>query len=212
MPVPLNLIVAATEAGGIGIEGQLPWRLKADMNYFMRVTKYLQSGQFPYASNFSPIDNAPRNVVIMGRKTWESIPKKFRPMAGRLNIVLSTQADFVKSVETESTEEAPVLGHTSLQSAVSAIASIKTGSVFIIGGGSLYKEAISHPWCENIFLTKVYPQQPVECDTFFPELPPTQFQRVKDEDLSKRVGDTLPVGRQKEGDFEYEFQLYVRSH
>ncbi len=74
---PIVAIVACTRDGGIGKEGRLPWKLSGDMAYFKRVT--LDTEDVPGA----------RNAVIMGRKTWESIPKSFRPLADRLNVVLS---------------------------------------------------------------------------------------------------------------------------
>jgi dihydrofolate reductase len=61
---------------GIGIDGKMPWRLRADMAYFKQVTR-------------STHDPLKRNAVIMGRKTWESIPSKFRPLDDRLNVVIS---------------------------------------------------------------------------------------------------------------------------
>jgi hypothetical protein len=74
---PIIAIVACTRDGGIGKEGKLPWKLSGDMAYFKRVT--LDTEDVPGA----------RNAVIMGRKTWESIPNSFRPLPGRLNVVLS---------------------------------------------------------------------------------------------------------------------------
>ncbi len=74
---PIIAIVACTRDGGIGKEGKLPWKLSGDMAYFKRVT--LDTEDIP----------GKRNAVIMGRKTWESIPNSFRPLAGRLNVVLS---------------------------------------------------------------------------------------------------------------------------
>jgi hypothetical protein len=74
---PIIAIVACTRDGGIGKEGTLPWKLPGDMAYFKRVT--LDTEDVPGA----------RNAVIMGRKTWESIPNSFRPLPGRLNVVLS---------------------------------------------------------------------------------------------------------------------------
>ncbi len=74
---PVVAIVACTQDGGIGKEGKLPWKLSGDMAYFKRVT--LDTEDTPDV----------RNAVIMGRKTWESIPKSFRPLPGRLNVVLS---------------------------------------------------------------------------------------------------------------------------
>ena len=75
----VTLIYASTNAGGIGNKGDLPWKLPADMAFFRETTSAAQQGK--------------SNAVIMGRKTWASIPEKFRPLKGRLNIVLSGTKD-----------------------------------------------------------------------------------------------------------------------
>jgi dihydrofolate reductase/thymidylate synthase len=80
MPRPVKVIVAATASGGIGRGGTLPWRIPADMAFFKATT----------LATSAP---GKQNAVIMGRKTWASIPAKFRPLPGRLNVVLSTSAD-----------------------------------------------------------------------------------------------------------------------
>jgi len=79
----LKLIVAATEQFGIGIKGNLPWKLSQDMKYFRQLT-------------MSTIDPKKQNSVIMGRKTWESIPPSFRPLTKRVNIVISAQPEYHK--------------------------------------------------------------------------------------------------------------------
>eukprot|EP00959_Pyramimonas_sp_CCMP1952_P399324 8367055-Pyramimonas_sp.AAC.1 len=71
-----QVVVAATLTMGIGKEGGLPWKLPGDMKYFKQIT----------SATSAP---AKKNAVVMGRKTWESIPQKFRPLSDRLNIVLS---------------------------------------------------------------------------------------------------------------------------
>ena len=76
----LTLIVAATTSNGIGHSSRLPWRLPHEMAYFAHVTSNAPEGK--------------KNVVIMGRKTWESIPPKFRPLKDRLNVVISRDRDY----------------------------------------------------------------------------------------------------------------------
>lgn len=74
---PFIVIVAATASSlSIGRHGKLPWRLAQDMLYFKNVTT-------------NTTTKGRMNAVIMGRRTWESIPQKFRPLSNRLNVVLS---------------------------------------------------------------------------------------------------------------------------
>ena len=83
-PIRLTLIAATTMANGLGVSGTLPWRLKGEMGYFRSAT-----------TNVAPNDDKEykKNAVIMGRKTWESIPPKFRPLKDRVNIVISRAGD-----------------------------------------------------------------------------------------------------------------------
>lgn len=76
----LTIIIAATKANGIGVNNNLPWRIPKEMKYFAQVTSNAADGQ--------------QNAVIMGRKTWESIPKKHRPLSNRFNIVLSRNPNY----------------------------------------------------------------------------------------------------------------------
>ena len=91
----------------------------------------------------------------MGRKTWDSIPPKFRPLKNRLNIVLTRnkKKKFPKNV---------IVIHT-----FSEIPEQIQGKLFIIGGMSIYKWALQR--CNEIYLTRIYDEY--TCDTFFPEIP-----------------------------------------
>lgn len=132
----ITLIAAIDSERGIGIKGQLPWRLSKDMAFFKEKTI--------------------GNTVIMGRKTWESIPPKFRPLPDRTNIVVTRNPDALK--------DEPAIIATSLDD---AIGKADTGtSIFVIGGGTLYEEAIRHPACTTLILTEI--DYSFECDTFFP--------------------------------------------
>ena len=82
---PFHVVVAATkDEMGIGLDGALPWRLPKDMAYFKSITSQVD-------------EPGARNAVVMGRKTWESIPAKFRPLPGRLNVVLSKSGALVEA-------------------------------------------------------------------------------------------------------------------
>lgn len=84
----VTLIVAATTNNGIGHAGKLPWRLPQEMQYFAKVT----SGKDTVQEDGG--EKNKKNAVVMGRATWESIPHRFRPLAGRINIVVSRQAEY----------------------------------------------------------------------------------------------------------------------
>ncbi len=75
-----QLVVAATRKMGIGKAGTMPWKLPGDVAYFKALTS-------------RTADAAKVNAVVMGRKTWESIPARFRPLRGRVNVVLSRGGD-----------------------------------------------------------------------------------------------------------------------
>ncbi|KAF9588292.1 hypothetical protein IFM89_008709 [Coptis chinensis] len=72
-----QVVVATTQTMGIGKDGKLPWNLPSDLKFFKEVTMVTP-------------DPGKRNAVIIGRKTWESIPPEKRPLPGRLNVVLLT--------------------------------------------------------------------------------------------------------------------------
>src|SRR6201989_1033539 len=100
-PFSLTLIVATTPSLGIGLRGALPWRLKSEMQYFARVTQRVPPSYTPQRSSSlaqqgqrEDQDHKVQNAVIMGRKTWESIPPKFRPLKNRLNVVLSRSQEW----------------------------------------------------------------------------------------------------------------------
>lgn len=218
--IPLTLIVAVTPNLGIGANGQLPWRIKSEIQYFARVTTRVPAS----------LPQTPRlqNAVIMGRKTWESIPKKFRPLKGRVNVVLSSGAEgkpadgatWVKSMEAamnylsglwvnsgESKEE--------LDGAENE-ESPRVARAFVIGGAALYKAALDMPETERVLLTEVQGDH-WGCDTFFPvQLERTDgkevgWKRKSDEQLSAWVGEDVPSGLVKEGDVEFQYCMYEKE-
>jgi len=148
---PLSVIVATTPKGVIGKDGALPWKLPEDMAYFKRVTLATSAA-------------GRRNAVIMGRKTWESIPAKFRPLPDRLNVVLTkaaAEADF-KSPYPEG-----VLVASSVAGAYEQLQKLEDiEEVFVIGGQAAYQEAVTMEACKRLFITRI--GKDMECDAFFP--------------------------------------------
>lgn len=143
----IKVIVASTRKGGIGKDGDLAWKneLSIDKQKFAAQTK-------------KTIDPKKQNAVIMGRKTWDSLPKPYKPLPKRYNVVISRTM--------KSTDEVHVC--TSLQEAIEHIQTKQDTieDIYVIGGAELYKEALYSPQLDEIYLTEVL--QPFECDTFIP--------------------------------------------
>ncbi|XP_011161468.1 dihydrofolate reductase isoform X2 [Solenopsis invicta] len=179
MPPKLELIAAACENMGIGVNGDLPWRLKTEMAFFTRMTTDTKQ-------------NNKKNVVLMGRRTWECIPKKYRPLKDRINMVLSSQSLDYK-------DEAIVCK--SIPHALDVISGMQNQveRVWVIGGSSVYKSAIESPYFGRLYLTRI--KKKYECDTFFP-LIPNDFVLVED--------PTVPQGIQEENGIEFVYEVYER--
>ena len=118
----LKLIYARSRNGVIGRDGQLPWHLPADLAHFKQTTL----GQ----------------AVVMGRKTWDSLPERFRPLPGRTNIVITRQTDW----------HAPgaLVAH-SLEQAMSLCPA--PGPLWVIGGAEIYAQAL--PLASTVVVTEI---------------------------------------------------------
>lgn len=134
-----SLIVAVAENNVIGKDNDLIWRLPNDMKFFKETTL--------------------EHHIITGRKNYISIPKKFRPLPNRTNIVLTRQTDFK--------EDGCIIKH-SLEDAVDYAKNNNESELFIIGGGQIYKEAIDKGLIDRMYITKVHHE--FDGDTFFPEI------------------------------------------
>ena len=137
------IIVAVAKNRVIGKDNQLIWNIPADMAHF----KTLTAG----------------HTVVMGRKTWESLPPRFRPLPGRRNIVISRQADYAAP----GAELA-----NSLEDGLALAAADAT--VFIIGGAEIYQQAL--PLADRLEITEV--ELNPEGDSWFPEIPAAEWQET----------------------------------
>ena len=218
--IPLIIIVAATTKNGIGKNNALPWpMLKKEMGYFARVTKRVPEATTTETTT-SP-NATKRNAVIMGRKTWDSIPTKFRPLKDRANVVISSQTrDQLGAIPQDVVVAPDVLsGLETLNTLVEQGQSAPIGRAFVIGGSSIYKKALELPQTGHILLTQI--KKDYDCDTFFPEslgedsTPQSGWQRRSLSQLREFVGEDVPDGFISEkGDGEevqFEYQLYERS-
>jgi dihydrofolate reductase/thymidylate synthase len=166
---------------GIGKGNKLPWKIKEDMAFFKELT-----------SNAS--ENC-RNAVIMGRNTWESLPAKFRPLPGRQNVVLSRNPAIAESLPLPPS----VLTASSLDDAMKQLSSdSQIDKIFVIGGASLYQEAITSPFCQKVYATDVYCDMN-DYDVFFPVLPARDYKLVYASPKKKQ-----------EDDISYRFTEYDR--
>ena len=162
-----NILVAYDEQRAIGANNDLPWgrNLPGDLAMFKRLTV--------------------GKSVVMGRKTFESIPPRLRPLPDRENIVLTRNPEI---------DIAGVICVNSLAAAISAA----TKEVFVIGGGQVFEEAL--PVTETIYATEVKAEFS-DADTFFPEISQDEWREFY------RVHNTAKPG----GDaYDYDFVRYDR--
>lgn len=154
-----QVVVAATRNMGIGKDGKLPWNLPSDLKFFKELTT-------------STVDPVKKNALVMGRKTWESIPLNYRPLPGRLNVVLTRSG----SLRIDSAVN--VVLCRSISSALKLLAqppySESIEKVFVIGGGQILREALNAPQCDAIHMTEV--ETSIDCDTFIPPIDFSAFQ------------------------------------
>ncbi|XVE49016.1 hypothetical protein DITRI_Ditri01bG0048000 [Diplodiscus trichospermus] len=176
-----QIIVATTKDLGIGKDGKLPWKLPSDLKFFKDVTLTIS-------------DSGKKNAVIMGRKTWESIPLQNRPLPGRLNVVLTRSGSF----DIATAENVVICG--SLSSALELLAAspycLSIEKVFVIGGGQIFRESLNAPGCEAIHITEI--ETSIECDTFIPAIDSSVFHPWY---------SSFPV---VENNIRYGFTTYVR--
>ena len=123
-----TLIVATDSKGGIGKSGKIPWKVKADMEHF----KYKTTG----------------GIVVMGRKTWESIPKKSRPLPNMMNVVVSRNPDFV-------IQDDSVMLFNDLRKCVNWLQQ-QPREIFIIGGKHIYDWFMEQQYIKRVLLTTIF--------------------------------------------------------
>ena len=141
----ISLIAAVSQNGAIGKNNDLPWHLPDDMKFFMQTTK--------------------THHVVMGRKNYESIPEKFRPLPNRTNIVVTRQSDY----------EAPnCVVVNSLEEALQVAEKNGEKEVFIIGGSEIYKQGF--PMTDRMYLTEIHAT--IVGDTFFPSYEPKEWKEI----------------------------------
>lgn len=167
------IIVAIDEKNGIGLDNKLPWRFKEELRYFKERTLHVH-------------DPEKENAVIMGRKTWESLPTTSRPLKNRINIVLTSKNDY-------KADGAIVCG--SLDEAIRlAEEDDYIEKIFFIGGAEVFTQCLKY--ADGLYVTHV--KKDYHCDKFFPEIP-------------EYFGDVKKLGSNEEEGVKYDFLLYKKE-
>ena len=164
-----TLIAAIDEERGIGKNNQLPWHLSTDLKHFASSTK--------------------GGTVIMGRKTWDSIPEKYRPFKERLNIVVSRSE--------QNLPEGVLLAHSMEEALALADEHGPDRKTFVIGGATLFNDSIENPHCTELNMTEL--EGTFDCDTFFPMIPPSFRMKEMSEEM-------------EENGITFRFVRYVKVH
>ena len=136
----ISLIVATAKNRVIGKNNQLIWHLPKDMKFFMDTTIH--------------------HPVIMGRKNFESIPEKYRPLKNRDNIIITRNRNY--------TAEGCAIVHSIEESIEYVNKNLKTNELFIIGGGEIYKKSLEMNVVDRMYITHI--ETAFDGDTFFPEI------------------------------------------
>jgi dihydrofolate reductase len=161
----INIIVAMSNNSVIGKNNTLPWHLPTDLKYFKDTTN--------------------GHTVVMGRKCWESIPEKYRPLPNRKNIVVSRNKDYVAkgAIVINDLERILSSNENNLE------------QIFIIGGSELYKEAFKY--ANKLFLTQIF--QDVDGDII--------LEGLNSKDWCLYEGSEI----YEENGFKFRFELYQKN-
>ena len=160
----ISLIAAVAKNLAIGKDGQLLWHLPEDMGYFRETTR--------------------GKPVIMGRKTWESLPDAFRPLPGRKNIVISRNPAYDAAGATLVGSLSEAIGQTH-----------EAEEVFVIGGAEIYRQAL--PLAQRLYVTEV--AHDFDADAFFPDYRASGWNEVSRSEQKSKSG------------LEFTFAVYQRA-
>lgn len=165
----ISIISAVSQNHVIGKNNSLIWHLPADMKFFKEKTT--------------------GHCVITGRKNYESIPEKFRPLPNRTNIVVTRNKNF-------SAPGAEVVN--TLEEAIALAKSKNETEVFIIGGGQIYSEAMEKNLADTLYITEIH--HAFEGDTFFPVFDKTKWKEVS----------RITVRADEKNKYDFDFVTYTR--
>ena len=153
----VNIIVAYCKGNGIGKNNALPWYIPQDLKHFSNLTK---------GNN--------NNMVVMGRKTWDSLPRK--PLPNRFNAILSNHL----IIDNEATKS-----FNSFQQVVNFSRQNGYQTVWVIGGAEIYKMALELDIVDEIHVSEI--KEKHDCDVFFPEVSEGRYKLVLEKEIGKKL-------------------------
>ncbi len=175
-----SMIIAVDSKNWIWKNNSLAWSIPSDLKYFKEITTTTK-------------DLAKYNAVIMGRKTWESIPSKFRPLPDRINCILSRN---LKYEDINSKIDNFVLHFNSFEHCLKELSKKENvENIFLIWWATLYNQFLNHPNLEKLYITKVIWNY--NCDVFFDWIPENFILEKYSDDL-------------EENSIKFRFEKYKR--
>ena|SRR3990167_6015309 len=141
----INIVAAIGKNRELGAKNKLLWHIPEDMERFKRLT----TGK----------------VVVMGRKTYESIPEKFRPLPNRINIVVTRDLNYSSSEIEKNSRQTRTITALSIEEAIEKAKEFNK-EIFIIGGAQIYEQSLKY--ADRLYMTLVDKEYP-EADVFFPD-------------------------------------------
>lgn len=153
----VNIIVAYCNGNGIGKNNALPWYIPQDLKHFSKLTK---------GNN--------NNMIVMGRKTWDSLPRK--PLPKRFNAIVSNHL----IIDNETTKT-----FKSLTEVVDFSRQNGYETLWVIGGAEIYKMALALDIVDEIHVTEIQEQH--DCDVFFPEISKDSFKMVLEREIGEKI-------------------------
>jgi dihydrofolate reductase len=159
----ISIIVAVSDDWGIGLNNDLLWNLPEDLKRFRKLTI--------------------GNTIVMGKRTWDSLPK--RPLPGRINMVITDNP--------KETFEGAVTAY-SIEDAITKCGD--EGEIFIIGGGSIYRQFM--PFADRLYITHVHKKTPA--DVYFPVIDPEIWKVIETQEFVSDTPEAIP----------YSYVIYMR--
>ncbi len=164
----ISIIVAVANNNVIGKDNTLIWHLPADMKFFREKTT--------------------GHVIITGRKNYESIPEKFRPLPNRTNIIITRQKDY---------NATGAIVCNTIENAITKAKELNDTEIFIIGGAEIYKQSLH--LADKIYLTQI--KHTFEGDAFFPEINLNDWTEIE-----RKTGET-----DEKNNYPHDFITYIKK-